>query len=101
MRPGEIIEPLSVSEMFLEIDIIFVGEELVELLFVSAMRALIPLRAEVTLDVRSQKVRELGRFALWPSDRCNEDSFSCNVRAVMEEMAATRPVFLSEKLQMK
>ena len=51
MRPGEIIEPLSVSEMFLEIDIIFVGEELVELLFVSAMRALIPLRAEVTLDV--------------------------------------------------
>jgi len=37
---GEIIEALPVGELLLEIDIILVGEELVELLFVRAMRTL-------------------------------------------------------------
>jgi hypothetical protein len=36
----EIIEPLPVSELFLEIDIILVGEELVELFLVGAVRPL-------------------------------------------------------------
>lgn len=33
------MEPLPVSELFLKINVILVGEELVELLFVRAMRA--------------------------------------------------------------
>ena len=40
MRSGQVIESLPMSELFLEIDIILVGEELVELLLVSAVRAL-------------------------------------------------------------
>ena len=38
MRSGEIIEPPPVGELFLEIDVILVGEELVELIFVHAMQ---------------------------------------------------------------
>ena len=38
MRSGEIVEALPVSELFLEINVILVGEELIELLFVRAMR---------------------------------------------------------------
>ena len=38
MRSGEIVETLPVGELFLEIDVILVGEELVELLLVSSMR---------------------------------------------------------------
>jgi len=38
MRSGEIMEPLPVSELFLKINVILVGEELVELLFVRGMR---------------------------------------------------------------
>jgi hypothetical protein len=40
MRSGQIIEALPMSELFLEIDVILVAQELVELFFVSAMRAL-------------------------------------------------------------
>jgi hypothetical protein len=40
MRSGEAVAPLPVDELFLEIDVILVREELVELFFVSAMRAL-------------------------------------------------------------
>jgi hypothetical protein len=40
MRSGEVVEALPVSEPFLKIDIILVGEELVEFLFIRAMRAL-------------------------------------------------------------
>ncbi len=40
MGSGEIVEALPVGELFLEIDIIPVGEELVELLLVRAMRTL-------------------------------------------------------------
>lgn len=40
MRSREIVEPLPVGEIFLEIDVILEGEELVKLLLVRAMRAL-------------------------------------------------------------
>jgi hypothetical protein len=40
MRSGQVREELPMSELFLEIDVILVREELVELFFVSAMRAL-------------------------------------------------------------
>jgi hypothetical protein len=40
MRSGQVIKALPMSELFLEIDVILVREELVELFFVSAMRAL-------------------------------------------------------------
>ena len=40
MRSGQVIEALPMSELFLEIDVILVREELVELFFLSAMRAL-------------------------------------------------------------
>ena len=38
MRSGQVIEALPMSELFLEIDVILVGQELVELLLVCAMR---------------------------------------------------------------
>ena len=40
MRSGEIVEALPASELFLEIDVILVGEELVKFFLVRAMRAL-------------------------------------------------------------
>ena len=40
MRSGEIVEALPVGELFLEIDVILVGEKLVKLLLVRAMRTL-------------------------------------------------------------
>lgn len=40
MRSGEIVEALPVGKLLFEIDVILVGEELVELLFVGAMRTL-------------------------------------------------------------
>ena len=39
MRSGEVVEALPVSELFLKIDIILVGEELIELVFISSVRA--------------------------------------------------------------
>lgn len=38
MRSRQIVEAFPMGELLLEIDIILVGEELVELLFVCAMR---------------------------------------------------------------
>lgn len=38
MGSSEIIKPLTGCELFLKIDIILVGEELVELLLISSMR---------------------------------------------------------------
>ena len=40
MRPGEVIEALPLGKFLFQIDVAFVGEQLVELLFVGSMRSL-------------------------------------------------------------